>query len=149
MTTNLTDLAVRVEAATGPDRELDGSIWWATRSSEEIAHIDPTGFVRQCIERDGSAGKALAGFYDSSNRGCLANIAFSRQFTASLDAAMMLVPEGWEFIRLERDRALPGADRQWDFWAVLMQPHGSGYSKTDAATPALALTAACLRALSR
>ena len=63
-------------------------------------------------------------------------------------AAMTLVPEGWEFVRLERRRSWPDdprGDRQL-LEAEMMEPHGSGYSKTSAPTAALALTAAALRA---
>jgi hypothetical protein len=61
-------------------------------------------------------------------------------------AAMTLVPDGWEFIRLERQRALPDVPDGWLFECVLMEPHGKGYSKTYAQTKALAICAAALRA---
>jgi hypothetical protein len=60
-------------------------------------------------------------------------------YTASLDAAMTLVPEGWAF-GIGR-----GTDRSdTEGWAWI-SPTDEGEIWT-AATPALALTAACLRA---
>lgn len=136
-TRNLAVLAELVEQATGPDSELDGSIWWATLPADAIEHFDSTGFVRDCIARDGSAGKALAQFYDSSNPGCLARRAFELRYTASLDAAMTLVPENcWA----EGSLSSPG---QLEIHSPgTYDPLGKGW----AATPALALCAASLRA---
>ncbi len=141
--TDLLQLAERVEQATGADRELDGTIWWATRSPDEIEAHDLTGYVRKCIQREGSAGNALAQFYDSANPACLANLAFQQAYTASLDAALTLVPEG-------------------AFYGFVMNGDGDGFAACcqfagpdeeppkllwhSAATPALAMTAACLRA---
>jgi hypothetical protein len=62
-------------------------------------------------------------------------------YTASLDAAMTLVPEGWEEIRQEQVRMTDGTVRCW-----------ASVGSVDAAmtkrcaTPALALCAAALRA---
>ena len=59
------------------------------------------------------------------------------RFTADLDAAMSLVPEGWDFaVATERGCAIAGLIRRGN--------HKSATS--EAATPALALTAAALRA---
>jgi hypothetical protein len=101
--TNLIDLAVRVEDATGPCRNLDNAIRLATNSGCAFAD-DPL-------------------------------------YTASLDAAMMLVPEGCPFYTArdtDQCHASVG-DQRLGFL------HGGAF----AATPALALTAAALRALSR
>jgi hypothetical protein len=145
MQSDLLALAERCEQTTGPDRELDGSIWWATLSADAVEHFDPTGFVRKCIDHDGSAGVALAQFFDSANPTCLARIAFDRAYTASLDSAMALVPDSadaaGERFRLEH----------WNSHGVHV-PHVrasawvAGAHRVYAATPALALTAAALRA---
>lgn len=140
MSDELLKLAARCEAATGPDRELDGSIWWAVLKPEEIESIDRTGFVRECIERDGSAGKALAQFYDSSDPACLAKIAFSRPFTASLDAAMMLVPEGW------RVRDFGDWEDRWLLSLMNEDTCETVEARSGRGLPALALCAAALRA---
>jgi hypothetical protein len=138
---SMLELAERVEAATEPDSELDGSVWWAALSPDTVQHLDRTGYVRETIERYGSAGKALAQFMDSSNPGCLAKIAFDQAYTRSIDAAHSLVPEGW-FMELEQHSTswtATLANRLWyDDTRVIHD--------ASAATPALALTAAALRA---
>ncbi|WP_286881520.1 hypothetical protein [Sphingomonas sp.] len=134
-------LAERVEAATGPDREIDGSIWWATRSANVIEHLDPSGFVRRCIKRDGSAGRALQQFFDSSNPACLARLAFSNAYTASIDAAMTLVPEG-----LWAEGSLGSHVDQRASLEIHAPCTYDPIGRATAATPALALTAAALRA---
>ena len=99
MTNPLTDLAARVEAATGPDCDLDHAIH------------DLLG------DNDGAPA-----------------------YTRSLDAAMQLVPEGWASIH------------GWDYpderchRAVFMDEDGDLLFRGAAATPALALCAASLRA---
>lgn len=113
-TTALLELAARCEAAAGLDRELDAAICVALG-------IEPQ--AREMLQFPA---------YDS----CV------RYFTASLDAAMGLVPEGW-FPWVGKDK---GYDpEQWS--ATIDGPsrdqHVEGYGSP---TPALALTAAALRA---
>lgn len=99
------ELAGRVEAAMGPDRDLD-------RDIANLAH----GYAN-----DGSVPR----------------------FTASLDSALTLVPEGLLFRVLNHDPAT----LKPPCFAEVGQPSHSEYGQeTFAATPALALTAACLRA---
>jgi hypothetical protein len=146
----LLEEARRVERLTGPDREVDGCIWWAMLPPDAVEHHDRSGFVRECIARDGSAGIALQQFYDSSNPHCLARIAFQQPYTASLDAAMTLVPEGWFWMAGNRDRLTPRA------YVENGKPAFEGISsrrnperlwfEVTAATSALALCAAALRA---
>jgi hypothetical protein len=101
------DLSCRVEAATGPDRELDALI-------NDIAGRHPT----------------------------------MPAYTASLDAAITLVPEGWHWAL----RKMPlGTYLSSQF---IIAPNGSDRPyvpdtlvQCEAATPALALTAAALRAI--
>ncbi len=108
-------LAERCEAATGADREIDAKL---------------AGIFSHSVESDD--GDFWWGAHDSLPVRVPA-------FTASLDAALTLVPEGW----------------QWVVSQQLGQPFaGCGGSPTggwlawhvDAATPALALCAAALRA---
>ena len=119
----LLKLAERVEAATGPDRELD----------REIAHVLLSWPLR----------------WIPGNR--------SWQFTASLDAAMTLVPEGWALTLLETtdgDRRDHTGDPLANWQAALIEHKNTGYRVDQrgcwrqgfAATAALALTAAALRA---
>lgn len=97
----LDDLIARVEAADGPDRELDA----------EIGRI--------------AAERFLGYIPPEPQRGCI-------RYTASLDAAMTLRPEGavWKV----EDHPVYGIS------AVVQD------QQSYAATPALALTAAALRA---
>jgi len=153
MNNDMIHLAERCEAATGPDLELDGSIWWATRPPDMIAEVyDRTGYVRKCIERDGSAGKALQQFFDSANPHCLARLAFETSFTASIDAARMLVPEGSLFsVRtLWDDDKVAGFASVSRYEDAEVGGHFRRYwmdeQQSNAATPALALCSASLRA---
>lgn len=59
-----------------------------------------------------------------------------RDYVNSLDAAMMLVPEGWSYV------ITPGQ-------VALIPDDGPGDVRTNAATTALALTAAALRAFAK
>lgn len=75
--TDLETLAQRVEAATGPDRKLDRDI-----VVELHRHID---------QRNLTARKWAQQFWLRDDDDDMEPI----RFTASLDAAMTLVPEGW------------------------------------------------------
>lgn len=145
--TKFTALIERLEQASGPDRELDGSIWWDAFLTDEMRdHYDRTGYVRKCIARDGCAGKALAQFYSSSDPACLAKIAFERKFTDSLDSAMLLIPDnyGWDINHKYSVRKEP-------YTAFLLPPDrldkgGKQDTRGDASTPAIALCLAALKA---
>jgi hypothetical protein len=110
-------LAARVEAAQGADRMIDSEI-----------HITLGRPVRECAGEDGCLFQQLASV---------------PHYTVSLDAAASLVPEGWAYHIAMRP------------WFDLYQAEGSVWafgqraaSFTGAAsTPALALTAAAIRAL--
>jgi hypothetical protein len=124
--TDLLTLAERCEQATGPDRELD------------VAIAVAAGVIR---ERDGNLCYATGndsdyvlerGYYDLE--GGPQELPY---FTASLDAAMALVPEGWE-------GSLPVKRK---CYAELWRPgtvDSNVFGKGPAA--ALALCAAALRA---
>lgn len=110
----LLDLAQRCEAAEGPDRGLDRNIH------------------QQSIVWNLQDGVAIAMPFIPDER--------IPHLTASIDSAMMLVPEGWmaslDFLHSER-----GA-------AVLFPPDKTSLAAqlARAATPALAICAAALRA---
>lgn len=133
----LLDLAARCEAATGADRELDANVAAAARiglplgcdwalkfPNWEGAH---GGVVRIIININGN-GYYIAGTFKSP------------AYTASLDAAMSLVPEGWG-VNLTRHIVTTAG-------CTVTKNSGMGW-KVEAATPALALTAAYLRALAQ
>lgn len=136
--TDLNDLAARVEALTGPDREVDalicvavnaGSLPGAQKEMSEDPTVYSLGYVRHRFE-----GRL--------------SLRESRRYTASIDAAMTLVPEGYTFAVGAGDTVTEGP------WAWCCEPdefavsvHSDEFCK--AATPALALTAATLRARSQ
>ncbi|WP_066781900.1 hypothetical protein [Sphingomonas sp. CCH5-D11] len=120
-------LAGKVAAATGPDRALDAAISAAVRldavpewarmwAGEWRGHDDGTVHM---IHDDGSLGPHLK----------------AREWTASLDAAMLLIPKGQDVMLAVMD-------------GVAYAGIGKERSDDDrsAATPALALTAAALLA---
>lgn len=121
----LLDLASRVEAATGPDRELDALIA-PLQGLRVVDEGHPIG--RMCYD---SAGSSLP----------------LPRYTASFDAAMTLVPEDhavdltvWP--KRHRASVLPVYE-DGDRW---LHRGSDPHFTVHAATPALALTAAALRA---
>lgn len=138
-TPNLEDLAVRVEQASGPDRGVDADIElaignWSEQHHEAWWHYEAAG--------------------ESANPP-LHQPAPPQCFTKSLDAAMTLVPEG---LRLQLSEWDDEVDlRPKGPWQAILTRPGAGSSFAEmngvgrcehAATPALALTAAALRARS-
>ena len=125
-------LVERIEAATGLDRELDAAIAAALRIGTE--HDWARNYPKWEGRSDGRVhlekhGPSFA----------------APTYTASIDAAMTLVPEGWSV-----DLSLPGPFDGMPY-AKLMSlernPYGLGESiKGKAPTPALAICAAALRA---
>lgn len=143
----LLELAARCVAATGPDRELDCDIAVAALGFFTLPPRYEGGDVLYCYKDDkgvtnspGQAGDMLV-----------------RHFTASLDAAMTLVPERWSVAQIGEWYDTPlRAKGQW-FVAlyrrlVRINDGGSGgaadpYARCEhARSAALALTAAALRA---
>lgn len=122
----LVELAERVEAAEGPDRELDREI-----AREQVYWIlHGMGEEKAAEIADAMAGARLDADLDA--------------YTASLDAALTLVPEGWPVFHLFNCHL--GPDR-W-IWEADLAPQRSyaNILRGQAATPALALCAASLRA---
>lgn len=105
-------LALRCEAATGPDRELDIRIGW---------EMDGEGYSDADVQ------------YVVKNR----HAAGVTPYTASIDAALSLVPEGWRWI----------ADGDGNATCLPCHQPGIPVEHIHAATPALAICAAALRAL--
>jgi hypothetical protein len=121
-TTTLIEMAERCEGLTGPDRETDEAIERALPPTDARIQL-PSLWNERAAKFHGSR----IGEYDGDDY-------IPAAYTASLDAAMTLVPEGYD-------------------WAVFhtnggLTIHAWCGSREDifAATPALALTAACLRA---
>lgn len=82
----LEELAARVEAATGPDRELDAEIALAVGIVKEREGNTFFG------HRDYSCMVLERGYYDHDG-----SAPELPHLTASIDAAMTLVPEGWDW----------------------------------------------------
>ncbi len=124
---DLIALAERCEKATGPDRELDRLIVLALGADvERIAGSAADGSQDGFVDRKGVLPKGFA-------------------YTASLDAAMTLVPEGWEtaiYLGGERANVQMETQAMRDSWF----DEGGGPIDGTAPTPALALCAAALRA---
>jgi hypothetical protein len=117
-------LAERVEALGGPDREVDAEIALAlgiVRERDGNCFYGHRDFSMMVLER---------GYYDHD--GSAPELS---AYTASLDAAMTLVPEGmcWRTACFPRGQGVASAMVE-------------GGPERMAATPALALTAAALRA---
>lgn len=108
----MTDLIERIESAKGPSRELD-------------AEIAPLVGLR-VVDEGHPIGRC---FYDKLGHGVPLP-----SFTASIDAALTLVPEGLAGIV------------SIDFGYARLEREDGEHWSSDAATPALALVAAALRA---
>ena len=132
--TDLLLLAERVEGATGPDFDLDAAIAVATGL-----------YVREKRGRDRQEWyypTAQGGFRKGTTPYGLGRLP---RFTASLDASLTLVPEGWNWSTgsCSVEGFPPGQANVYP----KQQPFPVDLDiETEAATPALALTAACLRA---
>lgn len=137
----LLELALRCEQASGADPQLDAEIWCAVFAPPD-SYVEHSRFNGAwCIYNGTSQRTKQPRLWEESNSQV-------RPVTSSLDAAMMLVP----------------APVRWP-WNVTMATaygsasvipcHGGSYGIHDpcaghcngAATPALALTAASLRAI--
>jgi hypothetical protein len=130
----LLDLAERCEAATGPDRDIDGWIAVAVDPDRQtIVGEKPGRFPRDPIYGPASEVMEKIGGRDGADYLC------APAYTASIDAAMSLVPEGWRF-EVTTTGFKPGAS--------IVSPKGTftNGGGAYAATPALALCAAALRA---
>jgi hypothetical protein len=132
--TKLLELAERCEAAEGPDRELDCLIAAALELRPEGMDISAADSLR------------IWGLHEFARHSESHQNVWSRclpRYTASIDAALTLVPEGMWVACLTQD------DTGW--WAGLCRPGErqkdwlAGWGPTPSA--ALALTAAALRAL--
>lgn len=123
---DLLELAARVEAATGPDRELDLLI--AKALGFRALHL---AFI--------PGGSDLA--WDPRGSGCGFVV---EHYTASLDAALSLVPEGLRIAAIA-EQFFEDLDHPW-LVKLGFRDRAGGLPTAGGRTPALALTAACLRA---
>lgn len=140
---SLGELAARVEALQGPCRETDVLI--------KQAIFAPRGIVRQspfngnwCIYEVTAGGKErLVERPFNITHSAWKNDAY----TASIDAAMQLVPEGWTYWDIAMKRLGTGNDGARAEISRLMGGQEEA-ERSFARTPALALCAAALKARS-
>ena len=131
-------LSDQVEAATGADRELDALIYLALHLPD-WRKGSPWKKTNGWFKPD-CATDAMAFFFHDG----MGSHKTAPAYTASIDAALMLVPEGWSW-SLGEQRGV-GKFRGW------LNDHNTPdglavrHVDADAATPALALCAAALRA---
>jgi hypothetical protein len=128
---DLLALAERVAVASGPDRELDADVYEALGGA--------------LTKIRGTTKRRLADRYNGRD---------VPRYTASIDAALTLVPEGWLLDQVGEnwrtgawtarlaERASPKLIEAFDAGRVIGRESEEG----EAATPALALVAAALRA---
>jgi len=126
------ELIARLEAATGPSRELDAQIAITCGKAPAVA-------FRPCVSLD--PGTFGIGAYE---------IWVAPSYTASIDAALTLVPEGWAIERLSHWPDIGASVELWEVTYRNGKPwHTSRDRKVevrDVATPAIALCIAALRA---
>jgi len=123
-------MAERCEKAEGADREID-----------EIIAAALSDAVRE-VQSDGRSA-----YYHRSGSPWMCVAVPNPGYTASLDAAMTLVPEGWRLANLAE--WIGWIMREKGAWRVALTgltPSRSRIEVEHAATPALALCAAALRA---
>ncbi len=151
---NLMELASRIEASEGADRELDLEIALLFADPEDrLARVIETS-KRGLNQRLGQSWEleAKGVQYEVWNEHCCyanGNIPVA-SYTASLDAAMGLIPEGCGYeVHSEYGDELVASAHTYPLTGrhiarVYTPAHGS--YETTAATPALALVASALRA---
>jgi len=124
--TGILELANRVEALQGFCRELDDEIATAIYEDPRWTCIEglsyEAGGMWMFRYPDGSVGSSL-------------------RFTGSVDAALTLIPEGW--VTEEATQDYNGAE--WH-WCIYPEFNHTLRQWGEARTPALALTAATIRA---
>jgi hypothetical protein len=126
----LLELATRVEALTGPDRDVDVLIGLTGRFYVAEPRCPGAEPMIGYVDDDGSRVEPGNGAQDS----------LVPRYTASLDAAMSLLPSDW--YRVEQQQTNDGAWARVTRLVVGFTPDAEAH----APTPALALVAAALRA---
>jgi hypothetical protein len=136
---DLLSLADRVAGLSEADREVDALI--ACYIGKPLGNVDHWLHGADITYRPTAHGFYVAVIPEEGNPDGRTSEAFkSPAYTASLDAALSLVPEGYSFLVGSGDQLGP----PWA-WVGTDPEHVKGES---AATPALALCAASLRARS-
>jgi len=151
--TSLESLAAQVEAADGPSRELDARIWCALNGKRYLGHNQAYNSTETQVEftEPPKRRRMVSGPY---------GLTHAVQYTASIDAAMTLVPAGmtwsldegplhWILAGKAKPAGRAQIHRVGDYINSVtgdlaeVSEHGFG------ANPALAICAAALRARAR
>ena len=146
MKEELLKLAERVEALSGPDREVDARIWCALNGKKYVSHW-----------REYDGPNTRVEYIEPPKRTPFASSTVALQWTASLDAAMTLVPGGengrWNAGKFNVDPNKCSAQVAIEDEIFIERGSlGRGIkvrASGTARTPALALCAAALRALAK
>lgn len=136
------ELIARLEAATGPDEWCDYHLWRIALPEHHRWTMGGTGAL-DGVPLWGNPRKDRDWDRDPP------------RYTASIDAAITLVPEGWA-VRLKQttryDQTCWTGDGQQPAWTVSLMPDDNKadnfmfYEHGGAATPALAICIAAIRA---
>lgn len=131
----LLELIGRLEKATGPDRELDAQIWLAVTpgATRKTTHVDHHVRPYDIDETRRADGRLIV----------------VPEYTASIDAALMLVPEGSAWFIQKYDDGSYEAGIKYDRAEQSAWNRTPGFTQQSNAmgmTPALALCIAALRA---
>ena len=129
------ELAARIERAEGPDRALDAEIAVAVYGGEIVWKM--TNYTMESYPARRYASAQHVGGYGNDH---------VPEYTASIDAAMQLVPSGWK-LRQMHFNAPCADDRKWHL-NLRGGKEGGDRFVGRGSTPALALSAAALRARS-
>lgn len=140
---DLSDLIARAEAASGPDRELDLAIYRELHPMSDIDRI--TAHRRGLDAREGYTWDILGGAVvferrDADGR-CPFNGGYTLPFyTASIDAALTLLPEGFTWAGGDL------SDNNVPWCCITADDTSDDYDCLSAATFCLALLSAILKA---
>lgn len=149
--TDLSSLISRVEKATGPDRELDARIWAYFAGVKYVGHNVPYGDVHGRTQVEYTVPpkrtRMVTNFPQTPH---------AEPVTTSVDAAISLVERvlpGWGWVVESNTHHIKACLNPEFGDPVGKYPHWAAVSNTssrkfeDAATPAIALVLATLRAL--
>ncbi len=132
------DIIERLEKATGADRRLDADMW---------PIVDPDGYRQTLAHRQVMASLDLTPERQEREAFETTRL-FAPKFTASIDAALTLVPEGWAWF-VERIEGFTNGDAR--IWLPSQRTRGlrqENFDVRNVANPAIALCIAALKARS-
>ena len=126
VTSSLSDLIARLEKATGPDRQLDCEI------AEALGHSIVWKQANYTMEAFPAILWRKPHPYAGMKEPC-------PKWTSSIDAAMTLVPEGW-------NRRASETDKHW-WWAELREGYETSYNRVEIGQSPSLPVSICIAAL--